>query len=196
MTEQQPYEIVREEDGFEVRRYPAHVVAETTVDADFEQAGNRAFRYLFGYITGDNVRRESIAMTSPVVQATPTTPSSEKIAMTSPVTQHAENGHFVVAFVLPATMTAETAPTPSRAEVTLRTVPARLSAVTRFTGRWTHASYETHRSALLARVAAEGLKTIGETRFARFDPPYTPWFLRRNEVAIDLADGRESAAGG
>ncbi len=188
MTEQQPYDIVREDDGFEVRRYPAHVVAETTVDADFEQAGNRAFRYLFGYITGDNVRRESIAMTSPVVQATPTTSSSEKIAMTSPVTQHGQDGRYVVAFVLPAGLTEDTAPTPTRAEVTLRTVPARLSAVTRFTGRWTQASYETHRAALLARVSAAGLETIGETRFARFDPPYAPWFLRRNEVAIDLAE--------
>jgi hypothetical protein len=188
MTEEQPYDIVREEVGFEVRHYPAHVVAETTVDADFEQAGNRAFRSLFGYISGDNARRQSLAMTSPVVQATPS--SSERIAMTSPVTQQAQDGRFVVAFVLPSTMSEETAPTPNRRDVSIRTVPPRLSAVARFTGRWTQSSYETHRAALLAAVAAAGLETIGKTRFARFDPPYAPWFLRHNEVAIDLAEPR------
>ncbi len=77
---------------------------------------------------------------------------------------------------------------PNRPEVTLRTVPERLVAAARFSGRWTQASWESHREALVASVAAAGLTTIGDARFARFDPPYTPWFLRHNEVLIDLAD--------
>lgn len=97
MTEQQPFDIVRSEAAFELRHYPEHVVAETEVSGDFESAGSRAFRYLFGYITGENVARQSIAMTSPVVQG-----SSQRIAMTAPVVQTASGDAFTVAFVLPA----------------------------------------------------------------------------------------------
>ncbi|MEO6956099.1 MAG: heme-binding protein [Antricoccus sp.] len=189
MTEQQPYELVRDAGSFELRRYRAHVVAETTVSADFERAGNQAFRYLFGYISGDNTQGQSISMTSPVVQSAPAAAGrSQKIAMTAPVTQRAEGRNFVVAFVLPASMSEATAPIPTRAEVTLRTVPASLAAVMKFSGRWTSSSYDSHRVALLAAVAAAGLTPLGETRFARFDPPYQPWFLRRNEVAVDVAE--------
>jgi hypothetical protein len=185
MTEQQPYDVVRTTPDFELRRYPEHVVAETLIrGGSFEDAGSRAFRFLFGYITGENTARQSIEMTAPVVQS-----SSSRIAMTAPVVQEQQDDGYMVAFVLPAAMTEATAPVPSRPEVTLRTVPERLVAVSRFSGRWTRASWESHREELLAAVAAAGLATVGEPRFARFDPPYTPWFLRRNEVLVDVAEG-------
>jgi len=186
MTEQQPFQLLSSDGDFELRRYPAHVVAETTVDSAFDEAGNRAFRSLFGYISGENVRQESISMTSPVVQSATPTSSSQRIAMTAPVIQEFRGDQFVVAFVLPATFTEHTAPMPTRAGVRLRSIPARLSAVLRFTGRSTQSSYEGHRTTLLASVAFAGLTTIGEARLARFDPPYRPWFLRHNEVAIDV----------
>lgn len=151
MTEQQPYETVRSEGAFEVRRYPEHVVVETDVTGDFEDAGNRAFRYLFGYINGDNVARQSIAMTAPVVQT-------------------ASGDSFTVAFVLPAGMTEASAPLPTRPEVRLRAVPPRLVAAARFTGRWTRSAYERQRAALLGGLADAGLTPVGETWFARFDP--------------------------
>src|SRR6478609_6618071 len=171
MTEQQPYELVRQSPAYDLRRYPSHVVAETLVrDAEFEDAGNRAFRALFGYISGENTSRQSIEMTAPVVQ------SSERIAMTAPVVQEQTDDGFVVAFVLPASMTEATAPIPVRSEVTLRTVPERMVASKRFSGRWTRASWDSQREALLASLSANGLTPIGTPRFARFDPPYTPWF--------------------
>lgn len=184
MTEQQPYDVVRTTPEFELRRYPEHVVAETIVrDVSFEDAGSRAFRSLFGYIQGENTAQQSIEMTAPVVQST-----SSRIAMTAPVVQEKHDDGFVVAFVLPAAMTEATAPRPARSEVTLRTVPERLVAVARFSGRWTRASWQSHREDLLSAVTIAGLTTVGEPRFARFDPPYTPWFLRRNEVLIDVVD--------
>ena len=82
MTEEQPYLVVRTEPGFELRRYPQHVVAEVTVTADFDDAGGQAFRFLFGYISGDNTTDEKLSMTSPVVQS----PASQEIPMTAPVT--------------------------------------------------------------------------------------------------------------
>lgn len=105
MTEQQPYELIRRYPHFELRRYPDYVVAEVVVAADFDRAGNAAFRRLFNYITGSNTAREKLAMTAPVLQA-PGTP--HKLAMTAPVLQTgplpgaAEADRFVVAFVLPA----------------------------------------------------------------------------------------------
>lgn len=182
MTEQQPYDVVRTTAEFELRRYPQHVVAETVVrDTAFEDAGNRAFRSLFGYIQGDNTVKQSIEMTAPVVQST-----SSRIAMTAPVVQETTVDGFVVAFVLPAEMTEATAPVPTSPEVTLRTVPERLVAVNRFSGRWTQQSWEIHRDDLLSAVTAAGLTTVGEPRFARFNAPYTPWFLRRNEALVDV----------
>lgn len=181
MTEQQPYDVVREGDGWELRRYPAHVVAETVVrDASFEDAGNRAFRALAGYIGGENQRREKIAMTAPVVQ------ESQKIAMTAPVVQSGTADGFVVAFVLPAAMTEADAPIPTRPDVHLRTVPERLVATTRFSGRWTRESWESHRDELLSTLRGAGVRVVGQPRFARFNPPFAPWFLRRNEVQVDV----------
>ena len=191
MTEQQPYELVRQALDYELRRYPSHVLAEVLVrDGDFEDAGNRAFRSLFGYISGENTARQSIEMTAPVVQS-----ARSRIAMTAPVVQQKSDDGFVVAFVLPADMTEATAPVPARSEVTLRTVPERMVAAKRFSGRWTRASWDSHREVLLASLSANGLTPIGIPRFARFDPPYTPWFLRRNEVLVDIAGTADRSGG-
>ncbi len=190
MTEQQPFEAVRSYDGFELRRYPSHVVAEVTVELPFEQAGNAAFRYLFGYISGQNRSRTSVAMTAPVLQSPG---AAQKVAMTAPVIQHrTQEGGYAVAFVLPAAMTEETAPEPTDPHVSIRTVPPRLAAVTRYSGRWSQDSYERHCRSLLRAIEAQGLTAIGTPRFARFDPPFKPWFLRRNEVVVDVDENPEA----
>lgn len=188
MTEQQPYTVVREEQEWELRSYPPHVVAETTVTGvSFEDAGNRAFGRLVGYIKGDNVSRQSIAMTAPVVQGrSPQT--SEKIEMTAPVVQTGgDDEGFVVAFVLPAEIKEADAPVPTDSRVTIRTVPERLVAATTFSGRWTEEAYANHRDDLFAHVREAGFEPVGEPQFARFNAPFIPWFLRRNEVLIDVA---------
>ncbi|MDJ0339226.1 heme-binding protein [Cryobacterium sp. PH31-O1] len=192
MTEQQPYHVVKSYDAFELRRYPAHLVAEVTTDGPFEDAGNRAFRYLFAYITGANQSLQKVAMTAPVVQAD----AAEKIAMTAPVLQEraedaagaAAGERFRVAFVLPEGLTAETAPQPTDPAVHVRTVPESLAGALRFRGRWSQTSYEQHLDELRGALTAAGLTALGSPRFARFDPPFKPWFLRRNEVLLDVED--------
>src|SRR6478735_1285679 len=112
MTEQQPYELIRRYPHFELRWYPACAVAEVKVGTDFDRAGNAAFRYLFNYISGNNSGRRKLAMTAPVIQE-PGSP--QKLAMTAPVLQQGPlpgtvgSSEFVVAFVLPAGVTADTA---------------------------------------------------------------------------------------
>ena len=184
MTEQQPYEVVQSYPTFELRRYPPHLVAEVSVHGSFGEAGNRAFRSLFGYITGQNESARSVAMTAPVIQENAT---SEKIAMTAPVVQvENSSGDYVVAFVLPASLTAETAPVPADPRVRVREVPERLAAAMRYSGRWTEGAYRHRLAQLESAVVAAGFLPSGAARFARFDPPFKPWFLRRNEVVQDV----------
>jgi hypothetical protein len=184
VTEQQPYEVVQSYPTFELRRYPAHLVAEVSVQGSFEDAGNRAFRPLFDYITGQNESARSVAMTAPVVQETAT---SEKVAMTAPVVQ-VENGSGdqVVSLVLPSSMTLETAPVPANPNVRVREMPGRLAAAMRYSGRWTEAGYRRRLAQLKTDMVRVGLHPGGTARFARFDPPFKPWFLRHNEVVQDL----------
>lgn len=189
MTEQQPYVVVETHDGFELRRYAEHVVAEVTVRGTFDQAGNRAFRPLFRYISGNNRSSRSVAMTAPVVQeAVADEVASEKVSMTAPVVQtEAGDGEFVVAFVLPADLTGETAPVPADPDVRVRTVPERLAAARRYSGRWTESSFRHHSARLAEDVQRVGLVPVGAPRYARFNAPFTPWFLRRNEVVQDVS---------
>lgn len=183
MTEQQAYEVVRVYDEFELRRYAPHVVAEVVVRAPFEDAGNMAFRILLGYISGQNRSARKVAMTAPVIQRQP-----EKIPMTEPVEQRETGeGEYAVAFVLPSSFTLDQAPVPTSPEVQLRERPAVLSAARRYGGRWTQASFEHHREELDTAIRTAGLTPIGSPRWARFDPPFKPWFLRRNEVVQDVA---------
>ena len=86
MTGQQPYEVVDRRDGFELRRYPAHLVAEIEVDGSFDEAPSRAFRPLAGFINGVNRSRRQIAMAAAVTQQEA---GPEEIAMTAPVVPQA-----------------------------------------------------------------------------------------------------------
>ena len=196
MTEQLPYEVVRHlADGVELRRYPEHVVAEVTTRGSLTSAGNLAFAPLFAYISGDNRSRTKVAMTAPVVQerAGSRGAAGEKVAMTAPVVQaeaaEEDTGEhsFTVGFVLPAGMTAATAPEPVDDRVGLRTVPPTLAAAIGYSGRWSRSGYEEHRDRLLEVVGRAGLEPVGAPRWLRYDPPFKPWFLRRNEVVVDLS---------
>jgi hypothetical protein len=121
-------------------------------------------------------------MTAPVVQE----PVS-KIAMTSPVLQQSSGQENIISFVMPAGMTLDALPIPSSSRVSLREVPEQLMAVSHFSGRWTHASYVKHVTELENNLSEAGLTPNGSPRFARFDPPWTPWFMRRNEIQIPIA---------
>jgi effector-binding domain-containing protein len=193
VTEQQPYRVVQRFDDFELRRYPEHLLAEVITSGSFEGAGNQAFRTLFAYITGQNRSSQKVAMTAPVVQAD-ASHSAQKIAMTAPVLQQAGaepgGGKFRVAFVLPQGMTAESAPQPINPDVILRTVPASLVAAIRFSGRWSESSYQRHLERLTIALGTAGFTAVGPPRYARFDPPFKPWFLRRNEVLLDASRSR------
>ena len=170
MTEQQSYDVLAAYPEFELRRYPEHLVAEIEVGGPFELAGNLAFPRLARYIGGHNQSSRKVAMTAPVVQQ-----------------QAPDSRRYVVGFVMPADVSAEDLPDPTDSAVRTRQVPAETAAALRFSGLWSRGSYEKRTAQLLAALETAGLTVGGDPRYARFDPPWTPWFLRRNEVVVPVA---------
>ena len=180
--EEPAYQVVRQLGDVEVRQYAPYVVAEVLVTGPADDAGSQAFPILAGYIFGKNQGERSLAMTAPVTQAA----APAKLAMTAPVTQAAAEGGQIVQFVLPRAVTLATAPVPTDARVTVREVPGRLVAVIRYSGLWSQANYAEHLDKLTTRLRDAGVAWTGEPVLSRYDPPITPWFLRRNEIWLTL----------
>jgi hypothetical protein len=173
--------------GVEIRRYEPVVVAETQVEASYEAAPSQGFRRLAGYIFGGNRSRESIAMTAPVVQGGGATREGESIAMTAPVVQASRGGAQTMSFVMPPGRTLDSLPVPNDPRVVLREQPARDVAVLRYAGATNREVVEARSAELLAELARSGIAARSEPVSARYDPPSTLPFLRRNEVWVELA---------
>jgi hypothetical protein len=177
-TEEPDYEVVRKLDNVELRQYAPYVVAEVVLNATADEAGNQAFPILAGYIFGKNKGEKKFAMTAPVTQ----TAVPVKMEMTAPVTQSAVAGGMRVQFVLPKGVTLASAPEPLDPRVQLRLVPAGQWAAIRYSGTWSQSNYEEHLALLQAALDKAGVATQGEPVLARYNAPFTPWFLRRNEI--------------
>lgn len=170
-------------DKYEIRYYAATIVAETVVEADFDQAGNKAFRILADYIFGNNKTKTKIDMTAPVAQL----PASEKIAMTAPVSQSKDKRGYLIQFTMPDNYTLETLPTPNDSRVNLRLIGPRAVAVYKYSGSWSEDRYKAKLSDFTAELLKNNMKTTGEPIFARFNSPFQLWFLRRNEIWLEVA---------
>jgi hypothetical protein len=180
--EEPSYNVLITEGDFELRQYSSYIVAETYVEGDFEAVGSEGFRRLADYIGGKNRKRESISMTAPVSQNA----ASEKIAMTAPVSQVRENGRYRIAFMMPSEYTMETLPTPDDDRVVLREEQGKTVAAIRYSGTWGEKRYENHATKLMDWISAKGWDMIGAPVWARYNPPFVPWFMRRNEILIPV----------
>jgi hypothetical protein len=187
-NEQPHYDVLQRYESFELRRYAPYNVAETQVTGDFETVGNEAFRILAGYIFGNNEGGAKIAMTAPVNQM-PVPGSGEKIAMTEPVSQSPQAdapGTYTFTFMMPSAYALENLPRPTDSRVRLRRIDGRLMAARTYSGTWSEERYREHETALLHAVRAAGLRPVGVPVFARYNSPFTLWFLRRNEVLVEI----------
>ena len=167
-TEEAPYTVIKTDDIFELREYAPQVLAEIIVDGDLEGAGNKAFRPLFRYISGDNKSRGKIAMTAPVSQEQ----KGEKISMTAPVSQQSVQGKWAVSFMMPASYTMETLPTPDDPNIKLRQVPARRVAAVRYSGFWSEEKYLLHKEKLEKWIKDNRFTVTGEPVWARYNPAF------------------------
>lgn len=180
--EKAKYTVLEKESGFELRQYAPQIVAETVVEGDFETVGNEGFRRLYDYISGNNRKKQSIAMTAPVAQVG----DSEKIAMTAPVNQVSVENKWRITFMMPSEYSLENLPAPVDERVVIKREPGKLVAAIKYSGTWSKSRYEEKKALLEKFIGERGLKIIGEPIWARYDPPFMPWFMRRNEVLIPV----------
>lgn len=187
-TPRVPSETLDRFDGVVVRRYPRSVAVETTADGEGE-----AFRRLFRYISGENEGREDVAMTAPVLTrgaasrpAPPVGGESETVPMTAPVRTERDGARVTMAFFLPAEYTPESAPTPTDPAVRLVVEPPRTVAARRFSWYATDQRVAAERTRLLGVLADRGVETRGDPVLLQYDDPWTPPFMRRNEVEVPV----------
>lgn len=184
-VEEPVFKVLKQDGDLSVREYPPLIVAETTVEGPFEDVSNEGFRRLAGYIFGANEVSKKIAMTAPVGQQQGG--ESQKIAMTAPVGQQKATDHtWTISFTMPAEFTLQTLPKPKDARVILREVPVKKFCALQYSGTWSNDRFDEKKQILSAWVAKNGFKATGEAVFARYNPPWMPWFLRRNEVLIPI----------
>lgn len=182
-VEKSEYKIVEKNNGFEIREYPPQVVAETLVDGAFDDAGNQGFRRLFDYISGNNRSGPTIQMTAPVTQEG----LSKKIAMTAPVGQMKTGDSWRITFIMPSEYDLTELPEPGDNRVVLTQDPEKTVAAIKYSGTWSTDRYLSNKALLERYIAERGLDTVGEPVWARYDPPFMPWFLRRNEILIPVS---------
>lgn len=182
-VEEPSYRVVREIEGAEVRQYAAYTVAEVVVAGPAGEAGRQAFPILAGYIFGKNKGERKLEMTAPVTQ----TAVPAQLDMTAPVTQRVLPEGFLVQFVLPRGVTLANAPEPLDARIQLREIAPHQVAVVRYSGFWSASNDEEHLLKLQAALKAAQLDWTGDPVFSKYDAPFKPWFLRRNEIWLRLS---------
>ena len=181
-TEQIQYSVLKSEKAYEVRLYPAHIVAQTMVKGSYQRALNQGFRILLGYIFGGNIKKEKIAMTAPVIEEK----KNESIAMTAPVMASIDGDLHTIAFGMPRSYTLETVPTPIDLRIKITTIPEKKMAVLQFSWFRTNARIESKKQELIDALKRDAIETVGEPQYAGYNPPWTlPW-MTRNEVLIQV----------
>lgn len=161
------YQVIEAQGPMEIRAYPALTVAEVTRTGTRDQAVRSGFGPLARYIFA----RER---------------EGEKIAMTAPVTQKSEDGSWTIQFIMPSGYTLDSLPKPAGTDVRLREIPATRRAAIRFSGWWSDELFRAKDAALREWLEGKGLETAGTPVFAYYNDPFTPGFLRRNEILYDL----------
>jgi hypothetical protein len=182
--EKAKYRVLESEGDFELRWYEPSIIAETLVEGDFSQVSNEGFRRLAAYINGRNRKAQSISMTAPVMQEV----ESEKIAMTAPVSQYGVGNSWRIAFLMPSKYTLQNLPKPLDERIVLKVMPGGLMAAIRYSGTWSRERYEEKLALLLEWAQKRGLRILDDPVWARYDPPFMPWFLRRNEVLVAVEE--------
>jgi hypothetical protein len=187
------YEVLLDDGTFELRRYRGYLTANVRIKAQtYNQAANAGFGYLADYIFGNNAAAGKIAMTAPVGAERV---ASEKIAMTAPVGASHTRDEFVITFTMPSQYTAATLPVPNSERVYIEQIAPYVAATVRFSGYLDDAKQAEFEHALRGWMAAHGLTANGEPVAAQYDAPWRPWFARRNEIVIPVADPREEPTG-
>ena len=188
-TKEPEFTVILAEGACSVRHYAPMIAAEVMLKGSRVEAARAGFKLLAGYIFGGNTRRQKIQMTAPVITAID---QSQNIEMTAPVMQSGMDGNWSVRFIMPSEFTLDTLPLPNDQRVKLVAIPAARFAVNRFSGLAGEGDIESKTAELREFCTQNSLVVHGKPSLARYDPPWTLWFMRRNEIMIAL-NGVKSA---
>ena len=184
-TEEAEFTLIHKENNFEIREYSPRIIAQVSVSGNFNDASSAGFKSLADYIFGNNVindKSQKIAMTAPVVAE----PTSEKITMTAPVLAEGKNSEWLISFVMPKEYSMESLPKPNNSAVVLIERPKEKYAVVVFSGLVRESSYNEKATLLNEFIKIQGLSSVGSLLIARYNPPWTLPFFRRNELMVKV----------
>lgn len=182
--EEPKYSVLKEYENFEIRNYDSYLVAEVDIEGSYNKTGNEAFRILAGYIFGDNQSSTKMNMTAPVESEA--IQPSERMNMTAPVFSNKNFNGYTYRFVMESKYTQETLPVPNNSKIRITEIKDRVMAVISFSGRWSQKNFEKHEQILVNDLKNEGIGVASEAIYARYNAPFTPWFLRRNEIMFEI----------
>jgi hypothetical protein len=168
------YAVLASEGDIEIRKYEPHLLASVRVTGDFEDAGSKAFRPLFKFISGENT-------------------SDSKIAMTAPVIQSSDDSEWLISFVMPSEYDLESLPVPASAVVEVSSEPEMVMAAMQYSGGWSKSRYQKHEDLMMQALATSNYKSCGAPKWARHNAPFTPWFMRKNEILVPLCSAQASS---
>ena len=175
------YSIVKTKNEYEIRHYDPYVVAETPIGSE---PGSSGFKELFQYISGNNNGRSKLAMTAPVLKSAEG--DGEKLAMTAPVLKQNHQGSGTISFLMPPGSRLEDLPEPRSPKITLREIPGHKVAVVRFSGVADAGTVKEKTEHLLGVLRQDGVKIRSTPITALYNPPWTPPFMRRNEIMVEV----------
>ena len=184
-TEEPDFTLIYKEKSFEIREYAPRIIAQVKINGNFDEASSTGFRGLADFIFGNNSinnESEKISMTAPVIAE----PTSKQIPMTAPVLAEEKNNQWFISFVMPKEYSLQTLPKPNNSEITLTNLPKEKFAVIIFSGLVRESSYDEKIILLNNFIKKKKLKTLGSVQIARYNPPWTLPFFRRNELMIKI----------
>jgi effector-binding domain-containing protein len=165
------FSLVNRVGNIEIRNYHPMIIAEVSVAGTMETASSNGFRMIADFIFGNNTSLSG---------------KSEKIAMTVPVVIFKNGDNWSFHFVMPSKYSLESLPKPNNPKIKITKVQDRRCAVLRFSGSVNEEKFISKAEELISWITAENLEMIGVPELARYNPPWTLPFLRRNEVMIEI----------
>ncbi|MDA7691134.1 heme-binding protein [Methylophilaceae bacterium] len=184
-TDEPEFKIILKDGKFEIREYAPKIIAQVEVFGDFDDASSKGFKILADYIFGNNISKDGnsrIEMTAPVEME----PLSQKMNMAKPVLTEGNDNTWIVSFIMPNEFTLETLPEPNDKNIKISSLPKEKYAVIVFSGLVRESSYQKKENLLNQFIKIKKLKTSGEIKIARYNPPWTLPFFRRNELMIKV----------
>ena len=179
------FNLTFKDNNLEIREYAPKILAQVSVKGKFDEASSKGFKLLADFIFGNNISTDGsskIDMTAPVVME----PVSEVIDMTAPVITEGINNEWIISFIMPKEYTLDTLPKPNNKNITITSLAVEKYAVIVFSGLVRKSNYDEQVSLLEKFILKRKLKTIGQVQIARYNPPWTLPFFRRNELMIRI----------